>query len=152
MQGERNLYMKKKIPKLIKFKTYNDKRGLLIPFEVKNKKIKLNNSFFFNIKRIFFVMGKKNYFRGNHAHKKCSQILLCLNGSIKIETKYRNIVKKFRISKKKNEALFIPPMIWNKLFFKDNNSLLAVICDYKYDYKKEYINDYKKFIKLSSNL
>ncbi len=43
-------------------------------------------------------------------------------------------------------------MTWNKLFFKDNNSLLAVICDYKYDYKKEYINDYKKFIKLSSNL
>mgnify|MGYP006104169769 CR=1 FL=1 len=144
--------MQKKVPRLIKFNNYNDKRGLLIPFDIKGTKIKINNSFFFKMKRIFFVIGKKNYFRGDHAHKKCSQILLCLNGSIKIETRYKNFIKKFVISKKKNEALFIPPMTWNKLFFKDNNSTLAVICDYKYDYKNEYIDNYIEFTKLNSRL
>ena len=38
--------MQKKVPKLIKFNNYNDKRGLLIPFEIKGTKIKINNSFF----------------------------------------------------------------------------------------------------------
>ena len=42
-------------------------------------------------------------------------------------------------------------MVWNRLYFKNNNSILAVICDYKYDHKNEYIDNYKEFIKLSSN-
>ena len=87
------------------------------------------------MKRIFFSVGKKNYYRGDHAHKKCSQILLCLNGSIVVETIKKNKVRKFKINKNKSEVLFIPPMVWNRLYFKNNNSLLAVICDYKYDHK-----------------
>ena len=83
--------------------------------------------------------------------KKCSQILLCLNGSIVVETIKKNKVRKFKINKNKSEVLFIPPMVWNRLYFKNNNSLLAVICDYKYDHKNEYIDDYGEFIRLSSN-
>jgi dTDP-4-dehydrorhamnose 3,5-epimerase-like enzyme len=143
--------MKKKL-QLIKLNYYKDKRGLLTPFEFKNKKIKINNSLLFNVKRLFFVVGNKDYFRGNHAHKKCSQILICLNGKIKIKTKYKNNSKSFQISNKKGEALFIPPMVWNRIYFINKNSSLAVLCDYKYDFKKEYINDYKEFKKLSSRL
>ena len=140
-----------KNPKLIKYKNFKDSRGLLVPFEIKNKMIKVNNSFHFKMKIIFFSAGRKNYYRGDHAHKKCSQILLCLNGSIVVETIKKNKVRKFKISKNKNEVLFIPPMVWNRLYFKNNNSILAVICDYKYDHKNEYIDNYKEFIKLSSN-
>ena len=132
-----------KNPKLIKYKNFKDNRGLLVPFEIKNR--------MFKMKRIFFSVGKKNYYRGDHAHKKCSQILLCLNGSIVVETIKKNKVRKFKINKNKSEVLFIPPMVWNRLYFKNNNSLLAVICDYKYDHKNEYIDDYGEFIRLSSN-
>ena len=135
--------MKKKLytPRLIKYKKYLDKRGHLVPFEIKKNKIKINNLFSFPIKRIFFSLGKKNYFRGDHAHKKCSQLLICLNGSVNIETIHH--------SKKNNLALLIPPMVWNRLYFKSNNSLLTVLCDYKYDNKNEYINDYNEFKRLS---
>ena len=81
-----------KNPKLIKYKNFKDNRGLLVPFEIKNRMIKINNSFYFKMKRIFFSVGKKNYYRGDHAHKKCSQILLCLNGSIVVETIKKNKV------------------------------------------------------------
>jgi len=145
------MQMKKKIyhPRLIKYKKYLDKKGYLVPFEIKNQKIKINDFFSFSIKRIFFSLGKKNYFRGDHAHQKCSQLLICLNGSISVETIYHFKKKIFNISRKKNFALLIPPMVWNRLYFKNNDSLLTVLCDYKYDNKNEYINNYNEFKKLS---
>ena len=143
--------MKKKLytPRLIKYKKYLDKRGHLVPFEIKKNKIKINNLFSFPIKRIFFSLGKKNYFRGDHAHKKCSQLLICLNGSVNIETIDYSKKNIFNISRNNNLALLIPPMVWNRLYFKSNNSLLTVLCDYKYDNKNEYINDYNEFKRLS---
>ena len=55
------------------------------------KKIKNSNgeltiaqlNFNFTIKRIFTIKAKKNSIRGKHAHKKCRQILYCLDGEIK---------------------------------------------------------------------
>jgi len=141
--------IKKNKPILLKFKKYFDKRGSLIPFESKKQKITIGNSLSFRIKRIFFSFGNKNYFRGNHAHKKCSQLLICLSGSINIETIYDSNKKKiFKISKNVNQALLIPPMVWNRIYFKTSNSLLAVLCDYKYDSKKEYIHNIDEFKKL----
>jgi dTDP-4-dehydrorhamnose 3,5-epimerase-like enzyme len=141
--------IKKNKPILLKFKKYFDKRGSLIPFESKKQKITIGNSLSFRIKRIFFSFGNKNYFRGNHAHKKCSQLLICLSGSINIETIYDSNKKKiFKISKNVNRALLIPPMVWNRIYFKTTNSLLAVLCDYKYDSKKEYIHNIDTFKKL----
>lgn len=134
--------LKKKNPKIIKFKKFFDKKGYLIPFETSKKKI---NTIPFNIKRVFFSSGKKNYFRGDHAHKKCSQFLICINGKIKIETEYKNKKQVFLISANQNKALYLPPMTWNRLFFIKKNSILACLCDYKYDFKNEYINSYIKF-------
>ena len=61
-----------------KSKTYSDKTGSLIPYYKKNS---LKN---FNIKRFFFVYGKKKYFRADHAHKKCNQILIPVAGKIEV--------------------------------------------------------------------
>ena len=136
-------------PKLIKFKKYKDKSGYLIPFEYIKKNLSKGNLLPFKIKRGFFSSGIKNYFRGNHAHKKCTQLLVCLSGRILIETIYGHSSKKFTIDSKSNKALLIPPMVWNKIFFKIPNSLMAVFCNYKYDFQKEYINNFSQFQKLS---
>ena len=37
-----------------------------------------------NIQRSFFVFGKDNTVRGNHAHKKCNQFLCCISGICEI--------------------------------------------------------------------
>ena len=76
--------------------------------------------------------------------------MLCVNGSIKIETIFHiNKKKNYYISKNKNYALLLPPLVWSRIHFKSKKSLLVVICDYKYDNKNEYINNFKKFIKIS---
>ena len=53
-----------KNPKLIKYKNFKDSRGLLVPFEIKNKMIKVNNSFHFKMKRIFFQLVEKIIIEG----------------------------------------------------------------------------------------
>jgi dTDP-4-dehydrorhamnose 3,5-epimerase-like enzyme len=140
---------KKFIPKLISFKKfYNHKTGYLIPFYKKNKKINLN-CLPLKIERFFFSTSNKNSSRGDHAHLFCSQFLICISGSLKIETVFSLKKKKtFYISEKKSFGLLLPPLVWSKIIFL-KKSFLFVVCDYKYDKKKEYINSFKKFIKIS---
>ncbi len=125
--------------KLLKFNRYPEKSGELIPFYSKNLK-KLN----FKLTRFFFLFGKKRFIRADHAHMKCSQIIIPIRGRIKITT-YRNKKKKiFNLSRLKNHALLIPTLTWTKInFFKDDDCLLT-LCNYKYD-KQEYINSFKIF-------
>ena len=58
----------KKIKKF-KLKSFLRISGKLIP-------ISFNNKFPITVKRIFFLYGNKNKIRGDHAHKKCSQIFI----------------------------------------------------------------------------
>ena len=61
----------------IKFKSYKRKSGSLVAFSLKK-------DFPIKIKRIFFISGKKNFVRGNHAHKKCSQFVFPVLGRIEV--------------------------------------------------------------------
>jgi dTDP-4-dehydrorhamnose 3,5-epimerase-like enzyme len=122
-----------------KFKKYSDHTGSLVPFY---KKKSFNN---FQIIRFFFIYGKKNKQRADHAHKKCNQIYIPIAGDAHIEiTNTKNKIKKVLLSEKNKKFLIIPKMNWIKIKFKKNSSLL-VLCDYKYD-KKEYIQDFKEFL------
>ncbi len=122
-----------------KSRTFSDKTGSLIPYYIKNS---LNN---FKIIRFFFVYGNKKYFRADHAHKKCNQILIPVFGKIEVEiTNLKKNKKKFLISHKNNKYLFVPNMHWIKLKFTVKNSILLTICDHKYD-KKEYIQSKSEF-------
>ena len=41
----------------------------------------------FSLKRCCSVLNpRKNSIRGNHAHKKCTQIIICINGACEVET------------------------------------------------------------------
>tara|TARA_Y100001958_G_C21238351_1_gene565357 strand:+ start:2667 stop:3062 length:396 start_codon:yes stop_codon:yes gene_type:complete len=127
--------------KLKKSKTFSDKTGDLIPF-YKNESL-LN----FNIKRFFFVYGNKRYFRADHAHKKCNQVLIPINGTIEVCITNKNKKeRKFLLSLRSNNYLFVPKDHWIKLKFIKKKSILLTLCDYKYD-KKEYIQSKKKFFK-----
>jgi len=99
----------------------------------------------FNIKRVFFVTTGKSSIRGKHAHKKISQIIICLAGKIEIECDDGINKKKFVLNKI-TEGLVIPNMIWSVLNYKSKNSTIAVLCDGYFD-EKEYIRNYDKFKK-----
>ena len=127
-----------KSPKIINFKKFTKTSGKLLP-------ITFNNKFPINVKRIFVIYGKKKYKRGDHAHKKCSQIFIPLMGVIRISMKYKNTEKIINLSHNETKALLVPPRIWSRVEFLKNNSVVLVLTDYEYDFK-DYIETYKEFI------
>ena len=129
--------------KNLKFKIFKEKTGSLIPFYSHNH---YKN---FKLKRFFFVYGKKRYLRADHAHKKCNQVLIPVNGKIKVEITNLKKIKKTHILSLKNKIfLHCPKRNWIKLSFLEKNSILLTLCDYKYD-KSEYIQSKEEFFKLS---
>ena len=126
-----------KSPKIFNFKKFTKASGKLLP-------ITFNNKFPIKIKRIFILYGKKNYIRGDHAHKKCSQVFFPIMGKIKINIKYKKTEKSINLSHNGSKALLVPPRIWSRVEFLNHNSVALVLADYEYDYK-DYIETYKEF-------
>ena len=106
-----------------KSKTFFDEAGSLTPYY---KKTSLKN---FNIKRFFFVYGKKEYYRADHAHKKCNQILIPVSGKIEVSIiNIKNVKKKFILSPENNKYLFVPKKHWIKLKFLAKRSIPPLPC------------------------
>lgn len=126
-----------KIMKL-KLSIHNNKLGKLITYDEFIKKNK------FKVKNIFIIYGKKNAVRGCHAHKKSTQILLCVNGQIKIKCYYKKKSRVYMLEKFKS-GLLLPPLVWSEFKFLKSNSQLLVVSDYPYD-EKEYIRNQKDFL------
>ena len=127
-----------KSPKIFNFKKFTKTSGKLLP-------ITFDNKFPIKVKRIFVIYGKKKYKRGDHAHKKCSQIFIPIMGKIKINIKYKKTEKSINLSHNGSKALLVPPRIWSSVEFLNNKSVVLVLTDYEYDFK-DYIETYKEFI------
>jgi len=127
-----------KLPKIFNLKKFTKISGKLLP-------ITFNNKFPIKVKRMFFIYGRKKYKRGDHAHKKCSQVFIPIMGKIKINMKYRKTEKSVLLSANRSKSLFVPPKIWNSVEFLNNNSLVLVLTDYEYEFK-DYIETYEEFI------
>ena len=127
-----------KLPRIINFKKFTKTSGKLLP-------ITFNNKFPIKVKRMFFIYGRKKYKRGDHAHKKCSQVFIPIKGNIKINMKYRKTEKSVLLSANRSISLFVPPKIWSSVEFLNNNSIVLVLTDYEYDFR-DYIETYKEFI------
>jgi dTDP-4-dehydrorhamnose 3,5-epimerase-like enzyme len=101
----------------------------------------------FSIRRVFTIVGvSANGRRGNHAHRRCSQLHACLAGRINVEI--TNGVKEV-IESLSNDgtALLIPPMLWSSLIFEGPSTVLAVFCDALYD-EADYVRSWEEFMRL----
>lgn len=121
-----------------KLKNFNNSKGDLLVFEHKNFK-------HFKIKRSFFINFKlQNIIRGRHAHKKCSQFIFCLSGSIKIKSiDVKGNKKTFTLSDMKT-GLLVKPLVWLELISQIKDSTLVCFADYNYE-KSDYIYDIDNF-------
>ena len=130
----------KKIKKF-KIKTHSSKTGKLIP-------ISFNKQFPIKVKRLFFLYGEKNKIRGNHAHKKCSQVFIPVLGKVIISIKTPIARKRIELSHLSKIALLVPPKYWCSVKFVKKNSILMVACDQYYnssDYLEKF-DVYKKYL------
>jgi WxcM-like, C-terminal. len=85
--------------------------------------------------------------RGDHAHKQCSQLLVCVSGQIRVVCD-DGLVETYHLLDSMNCGLLVPPCIWAKEEYVTDGAVLMVLCDRNYeedDYIRDY-NDFKKFV------
>ena len=101
----------------------------------------------FSIQRIFTVTARKGDIRGDHAHKKCTQLLVCVSGQVRVICD--NGLKKAEYELTNMETgLLIPPGIWAHQEYTTDDAVLMVLCDRRYE-TEDYIRDpgeFKKFL------
>ena len=115
---------------------HEDLRGKLISLSGKNFNI--------NIKRTFIIHSKKSgIIRGNHAHKKCRQILCLLNGSALVRLIKKNTKPKSVLFNKIGMIIDVKPKNWLNIKLIKKNTIILVLCDREYE-KNDYIYDIKK--------
>ena len=124
--------------KIFNFEKFKNISGELLP-------ITFDKNFPIIVKRIFFIYGKKKYKRGDHAHKKCSQVFFPLFGKAEITIESKKIKKSVTLDYKKNKAILVPPKTWCDIKFLTKDSIVLVLCDYKYDFN-DYIESYEDFV------
>jgi hypothetical protein len=116
--------IKNKIKKIISNKKKTDFTSLYILDKINN---------LIKIKRIFFIDSKVKDIRGNHGHKKCTQVFISLSGKIKIEI-FNGTRTKFYQMRPLIDILKVEPNNWVKIHFK-KKQLLMVLCDEYFDHK-----------------
>lgn len=96
-----------------------------------------------SIPRIFSIKASEDTIRGNHAHKKCWQIILAMNNSIKVIANFGHLQTEYDLSPL-NSALIVPPLNWLKLYCpKDSVVLVLASEDFS---ENDYLRDFDEYI------
>ena len=96
-------------------------------------------------KRYFMVFGvPSREIRGEHAHYRCHQFLICLRGSCAVVAD--DGVRKVEIElDAPNRGLYLPPMTWGIQYKYSPDALVLVFASDYYD-AADYIREYDQFI------
>ncbi|MBS0533674.1 MAG: FdtA/QdtA family cupin domain-containing protein [Proteobacteria bacterium] len=98
----------------------------------------------FAVARMFTLRAPLDAVRGNHAHRRCEQFMLCANGAIDVGLDDGVSRRTVRLDRE-NLALHVPAMIWNMVTFRAADTVLIVLCDQPYR-EDDYIRDYAAFL------
>ncbi len=122
------------------FQPHGDDRGQLVALE-EYKDIP------FTIKRVYFMYDTvTGVVRGQHAHRKLEQILVCIHGSCKVRLD-NGKEKKVVPLEKPYEGLYIAHNIWREMFDFSPDAVLLVFASELYD-ENDYIRDYDEFLRM----
>lgn len=101
----------------------------------------------FPVKRAFFVTNVPSYHvRGEHGHKECHQLLVCLQGSVMVSADNGKERNQWLLDRP-GLGLHIHPMVWAAQYHYSENAVLAVFASHAYD-ASDYLRDYEEFINL----
>ncbi len=90
----------------------------------------------------FDVPGKD--VRGEHAHRRCHQFLVCLHGSLSVVVDDGRASEEIVLDRP-NIGLYVPPMTWAVQYQYSADGLLLVFASDPYD-PADYIRDYDQFL------
>lgn len=99
----------------------------------------------FMVSRYFLVYAvPAEEVRGNHAHFKCHQFLIAVNGSISVVADDGVNREKFVLDRA-DKGLYLPPMTWGVQYEYSEDAVLLVLASDYYD-NEDYIRNYDEFI------
>jgi len=84
--------------------------------------------------------------RGEHAHKKCHQLLVSLNGTVACLVD-DGINRAEYILDTPEKAIHIPPMVWGTQYKYSKDCVLLVLASHEYD-PDDYIREYETFLRM----
>lgn len=123
---------------IIKFKNIKDKYGSLVPIESQR-------DIPFEVKRIYYISDvKSDITRGFHSHRMLHQVLICVNGSVKIRVKNPNEEEIIELNEN-SKGLYIGPLIWREMFDFSEGAVLLVLASEYYD-ENDYIRNYDFYL------
>jgi UDP-2-acetamido-3-amino-2,3-dideoxy-glucuronate N-acetyltransferase len=91
---------------------------------------------------VYDVPGKD--VRGEHAHRRCHQFLVCLRGSLSVVVDDGKSSEEIALDRP-SVGLYLPPMIWAVQYRYSADALLLVFASDPYD-ARDYIRDYDEFL------
>jgi dTDP-4-dehydrorhamnose 3,5-epimerase-like enzyme len=98
--------------------------------------------------RTFLVGGvPEGTIRGNHAHKTCHQLLVCLTGKVICEVTKSDGSSNSIILSSPTDALHMPPNTWGRQTYIEPGTQLLVFASHEYD-ETDYIRDWERFLNI----
>jgi dTDP-4-dehydrorhamnose 3,5-epimerase-like enzyme len=124
--------------RLIRLWTTSDSRGALTVIEEKTR-------IPFRIARVFYIRSqKKGALRGSHAHKTLHELIICLDGTLRVEVD-TGIHRRTILLDDPTVGLYLPPMVWSEQRTCEKDTLYLVLASAKYE-EADYIRDYDEFL------
>jgi UDP-2-acetamido-3-amino-2,3-dideoxy-glucuronate N-acetyltransferase len=84
--------------------------------------------------------------RGEHAHRVCEQVLVCLRGSLSVVCDDGDNRQEIELNTPEI-GVYLPPMVWGVQYKYSPDAMLQVLASHPYD-ASDYIRSYDEFIKL----
>ena len=82
--------------------------------------------------------------RGEHAHRQCEQVLVCLRGSVKAIVDVGGVRTEFHLDRP-DVGLYMPSMTWGTQYRYTRNAVLLVLASLPYQ-ADDYIRDYDEYL------
>ena len=97
----------------------------------------------FDIRRVFTISSQRGMIRGDHAHRKCTQLQICVAGRIRV-TCDDGVTTSLHTLESNGIGLLVPPSIWATEEYLEDGAVLMVLCDRGYE-TEDYIRNYDEF-------
>jgi dTDP-4-dehydrorhamnose 3,5-epimerase-like enzyme len=124
---------------LEEFESYTDSRGKLNVAQLDH----LSQDF--SVKRVFWITDvPEGTIRGEHANRECTELLVAVSGKVSLWLTDGSEEWNITLSDP-NQGLYIPPMVWCKLYDFSSDATIVCMADKEYD-PEQYINDYQQFL------
>jgi len=110
--------------RMIDLVTHVDPRGVLIPVEFEHLP--------FHPRALFTVQGvPPGTVRGRHAHRQCTQLLVCLAGAIRVKLRREGTETEVDLDDP-TRGLLVSPGVWSSQTYLVPDTILLVVASHRY--------------------